>query len=116
MAYTGPLTSGTISPTHAMETSAHRNEDAGVRPTAVTATPSAAIAVKVVTIRLRKPPQAPSATPPTINPTPSDEEVRWAISGNICRCTGYMHIVKAIQAAGAAMSAPAETEAEPANA
>lgn len=35
------------------------------------------------------------------NPAPSDEEVRWAISGNICRCTGYMNIVKAIQAAGA---------------
>ena len=34
------------------------------------------------------------------NPDPSDEEVRWAISGNICRCTGYMNIVTAIQAAG----------------
>ena len=34
------------------------------------------------------------------NPTPTDEEVRWAISGNICRCTGYMNIVTAIQAAG----------------
>ena len=33
------------------------------------------------------------------NPTPSDDDVRWAISGNICRCTGYMNIVKAIQAA-----------------
>ena len=38
------------------------------------------------------------------NPHPSDEEVRWAISGNICRCTGYMNIVKAIQAAGASMA------------
>ena len=28
---------------------------------------------------------------------PSEEEIRWAISGNICRCTGYMNIVKAIQ-------------------
>ena len=34
------------------------------------------------------------------NPNPTDEEVRWAISGNICRCTGYMNIVAAIQAAG----------------
>lgn len=34
------------------------------------------------------------------NPNPSDDEVRWAISGNICRCTGYMNIVAAIQAAG----------------
>jgi carbon-monoxide dehydrogenase small subunit len=48
------------------------------------------------------------------NPNPTDDEVRWAISGNICRCTGYMNIVKAIQAAGASMSAP--SEAEPANA
>ena len=34
------------------------------------------------------------------NPDPTDDEVRWAISGNICRCTGYMNIVKAIQTAG----------------
>ena len=34
------------------------------------------------------------------NPNPTDDEVRWAISGNICRCTGYMNIVTAIQAAG----------------
>jgi carbon-monoxide dehydrogenase small subunit len=39
------------------------------------------------------------------NPLPSDDEVRWAISGNICRCTGYMNIVKAIQAAGRSMAA-----------
>ena len=43
------------------------------------------------------------------NPDPSDEDVRWAISGNICRCTGYMNIVKAIRAA-------AETSREPASA
>ncbi|HEU4750904.1 MAG TPA: (2Fe-2S)-binding protein [Acidimicrobiia bacterium] len=36
------------------------------------------------------------------NPHPTDDEVRWAISGNLCRCTGYMNIVSAIQAAGAA--------------
>jgi len=36
------------------------------------------------------------------NPNPSAEDVRWAISGNICRCTGYMNIVKAIQAAAEA--------------
>ncbi len=34
------------------------------------------------------------------NPEPSDDEVRWAISGNICRCTGYTNIVASIQAAG----------------
>jgi carbon-monoxide dehydrogenase small subunit len=31
------------------------------------------------------------------NPNPTDEQIRWAISGNICRCTGYMNIVKAVQ-------------------
>jgi carbon-monoxide dehydrogenase small subunit len=40
------------------------------------------------------------------NPDPTDDEVRWAISGNICRCTGYMNIVKAIRAAASA-TAPA---------
>lgn len=34
------------------------------------------------------------------NPDPSEDEVRWAISGNICRCTGYVNIVKAVQHAG----------------
>ena len=43
------------------------------------------------------------------NASPSDDEVRWAISGNICRCTGYMNIVKAIQTAGRSMAADAET-------
>jgi len=40
------------------------------------------------------------------NAAPSDDDVRWAISGNICRCTGYMNIVKAIRAAASA-TAPA---------
>lgn len=31
------------------------------------------------------------------NPNPSEEEIRVAISGNLCRCTGYVNIVKAIQ-------------------
>ncbi len=39
------------------------------------------------------------------NASPTDDEVRWAISGNLCRCTGYMNIVKAIQAAGQTMAA-----------
>ncbi len=34
------------------------------------------------------------------NPDPSEDEVRWAISGNLCRCTGYVNIVKSIQLAG----------------
>lgn len=33
------------------------------------------------------------------NPHPTDEEIRFAISGNICRCTGYGKIVKAVRAA-----------------
>lgn len=37
------------------------------------------------------------------NPDPSEDEVRWAISGNICRCTGYVNIVKAVQHAGELM-------------
>lgn len=36
------------------------------------------------------------------NPDPSDEDIRWAISGNICRCTGYMNIVESIRTAAAA--------------
>jgi carbon-monoxide dehydrogenase small subunit len=31
------------------------------------------------------------------NPNPTEEEIRWGISGNLCRCTGYMNIVKAVQ-------------------
>jgi len=33
------------------------------------------------------------------NPDPSEEEIREAISGNLCRCTGYQNIVKAVQRA-----------------
>jgi carbon-monoxide dehydrogenase small subunit len=35
------------------------------------------------------------------NPNPTEEEIRWGISGNLCRCTGYNNIVKAIQYASA---------------
>ena len=35
------------------------------------------------------------------NPAPSEDEIRMGISGNICRCTGYQNIVKAIQYASA---------------
>ena len=34
------------------------------------------------------------------NPSPSEEEVRRALEGNLCRCTGYQNIVKAVQAVG----------------
>jgi aerobic carbon-monoxide dehydrogenase small subunit len=45
------------------------------------------------------------------NPSPSDDDVRWAISGNICRCTGYMNIVKAIRAAAEAKAGAATADA-----
>ena len=34
------------------------------------------------------------------NPRPSEDEVRYALQGNICRCTGYVNIVEAVVAAG----------------
>lgn len=43
------------------------------------------------------------------NPDPTEEQIRWAISGNICRCTGYQNIVKAIQWAARRMREPAAT-------
>jgi len=33
------------------------------------------------------------------NPTPSEEEIKMAISGNLCRCTGYVKIIEAIKSA-----------------
>jgi len=38
------------------------------------------------------------------NPHPTEEEIRWGISGNLCRCTGYQNIVKAVQYAANKMS------------
>jgi aerobic carbon-monoxide dehydrogenase small subunit len=38
------------------------------------------------------------------NPDPSEEEIRWGISGNLCRCTGYQNIVRAVQYAAKKMS------------
>ncbi len=35
------------------------------------------------------------------NPKPTEDEIRHAISGNLCRCTGYLNIVKAVQYAAA---------------
>jgi len=43
------------------------------------------------------------------NPNPTEEEIRWAISGNLCRCTGYVKIVEAIQYAADKMSAEEAT-------
>jgi len=44
-------------------------------------------------------------------PNPSEEEIRHGISGNLCRCTGYQNIVKAIQYAAAKMSGAGFKEA-----
>lgn len=44
------------------------------------------------------------------NPKPSDEEIRMGISGNLCRCTGYQNIVKAIRFAANKMSAEGGAE------
>lgn len=45
------------------------------------------------------------------NPSPSELEIRQAISGNLCRCTGYVNIVKAIQHAAAEMRTARHTPA-----
>ena len=42
------------------------------------------------------------------NPRPTEEEVRFGMAGNLCRCTGYQNIVKAILAASDAMAAQKE--------
>ncbi len=45
------------------------------------------------------------------NPNPTEEEIRWGISGNLCRCTGYNKIVEAIQYAAAKMQEQEKEEA-----
>ena len=39
-------------------------------------------------------------------PDPSEEEIREAIAGNLCRCTGYVNIIKAVQLAAARLRLP----------
>jgi carbon-monoxide dehydrogenase small subunit len=48
------------------------------------------------------------------NPDPTEDEVRFALSGNLCRCTGYQNIVKAVLWAAAKErgAAPAEPAAD----
>ena len=44
-------------------------------------------------------------------PDPTEEEIRWAISGNICRCTGYMNIVRSVRYAAEKMRQQAQVPA-----
>jgi carbon-monoxide dehydrogenase small subunit len=41
----------------------------------------------------------------TANPNPSEDQIRKGLEGNLCRCTGYANIVKAVQTASATMAA-----------
>ena len=50
------------------------------------------------------------------SPNPSPPEIRRAISGNLCRCTGYQTIVKAVQSAAKNMRKPGDAAKPPANA
>jgi carbon-monoxide dehydrogenase small subunit len=43
------------------------------------------------------------------NPSPSDDEIRKALDGNLCRCTGYVNIIKSVHAAAATMAMPTRT-------
>ncbi len=47
------------------------------------------------------------------NPNPTEEDIRWGISGNLCRCTGYNNIVKSIQWASAKMEGRELPSSEP---
>jgi carbon-monoxide dehydrogenase small subunit len=49
------------------------------------------------------------------NPSPTEDEIRRGISGNLCRCTGYVNIVKAIQFGAARLrgETPVSTQLEP---
>jgi carbon-monoxide dehydrogenase small subunit len=46
------------------------------------------------------------------NPDPNEEDIRWALSGNLCRCTGYQNIVKSVLWAAAKLRPPAEPAAD----
>ncbi|CAB3795304.1 (2Fe-2S)-binding protein [Pararobbsia alpina] len=47
------------------------------------------------------------------NPNPSEEEIRYGMSGNLCRCTGYQNIVKAVQYASAKLRGETVTTSHP---
>jgi carbon-monoxide dehydrogenase small subunit len=47
------------------------------------------------------------------NPDPTEEEIRWALSGNLCRCTGYMNIVKSVKWAANKIQLEQATNGQP---
>jgi carbon-monoxide dehydrogenase small subunit len=47
------------------------------------------------------------------NPNPTDDEIRRGLEGNLCRCTGYVNIIKSVRAAATAMSGAAQTAGSP---
>jgi len=47
------------------------------------------------------------------NPSPTDEEIRHGLEGNLCRCTGYQNIVRAVRSAAESMGAGPETAQTP---
>jgi carbon-monoxide dehydrogenase small subunit len=46
------------------------------------------------------------------NPSPSEEEIRFGLSGNLCRCTGYQNIVRAVQQAAQMLQQPVGSAAD----
>jgi carbon-monoxide dehydrogenase small subunit len=46
------------------------------------------------------------------NPDPTDEEIRIGLSGNLCRCTGYQNVVKAVRYAADKLASQAKEAAE----
>jgi carbon-monoxide dehydrogenase small subunit len=48
------------------------------------------------------------------NPSPSRDQIREALSGNLCRCTGYQGIIRAVERAATTMDAPGRADSSPA--
>ncbi len=46
------------------------------------------------------------------NPNPTEDQIRWGLSGNLCRCTGYVNIVKAVQYAAQKMQVTPQEQVE----
>ncbi|VEN73676.1 Carbon monoxide dehydrogenase small chain [Candidatus Desulfarcum epimagneticum] len=47
------------------------------------------------------------------NPDPDEEEIKHALAGNICRCTGYVQIIESVKAAAAAITTSSQSKREP---